>query len=137
MAAILGARELAPGNPAALAVQAEIYAEQHRWVEAQGLIDQALLAAQEIRPINRSALARADYVRGNIEQILGHADKAIAAYEAAMRISTAKYDPADPWMVVPPGYILYQLGPMLMFQGKGDEALQRYSEALEVDKQDS
>jgi tetratricopeptide (TPR) repeat protein len=136
LVAIQHALTIAPQNPTALAVQAEIYAELRRYTEAQSLLDDVIRLAQASTPLNQSALARAYYIRGNIEQILGQNEQAIAAYEAAWAISSAPYNPRDPWMVVPPGYILYQLGPIYLFEGKGNIALQRYTAALQVDKQD-
>ncbi len=137
VAAIQHARDLSPSHPAVLAVAAEIDVERRLYDQAQALLDLAIAQAQSANPPNRSALARAYYVRGNIEQILGHPDEAIAAYEAAMAISSAPYDIHDPWMVVPPGYILYQLGPIYLFQGREDIALKQYTEALLVDRQDA
>jgi tetratricopeptide (TPR) repeat protein len=137
LSAITYAHSLDPNHPGVLAVAAEINVERGLYPEAQALLDEAIAQAQSANPPNRSALARAYYVRGNIEQILGHADLAIQAYESAWAISASPYDINDPWMVVPPGYILYQLGPIYLFQGKGDLALQQYTEALSVDKQDA
>ncbi|MCA0457619.1 MAG: tetratricopeptide repeat protein [Chloroflexi bacterium] len=137
VAAIQQARDRDPNHPAVLAVAAEIDVERGNYAQAQALLDQSIAHAEAANPPNRSALARAYYVRGNIEQILGHPDEAIAAYEAAMAISSSPYDIHDPWMVVPPGYILYQLGPIYLFQGQGDIALRQYTDALSVDRQDA
>jgi tetratricopeptide (TPR) repeat protein len=128
---------LNPSLPTVLAVEAEIDVERRLYDEAQALLDKAIASAQAANPPSHAAMARAYYVRGNIEQILGHADAAVTAYEAAWTISASPYDVNDPWMVVPPGYILYQLGPIYMFQGKSDLALQRYTAALSVDHQDA
>lgn len=137
LAAIQHARNLSPAHPAVLAVAAEIDVERGFYLQAQALLDLAIANAQSANPPNHSALARAYYVRGNIEQILGHPHAAIAAYESAMAISSSPYDIHDPWMVVPPGYILYQLGPIYLFQGRGDIALKQYTDALLVDHQDA
>ncbi len=129
-------RSLYPGNPGAMAVEAEIDVELRRYDEARRLLAQVIGLAQAATPVNKTTLARAYYIRGNIEQILGQVEPAIADYEAARTLSAAKYNDADPWAVIPPGYILYQLGPLYLFQHKAQLVLQRYTAALEVDKQD-
>jgi tetratricopeptide (TPR) repeat protein len=137
MATINHARDLDPFHPASMVVEAEIDAELHHYDEAQGLLDEVFDMVPSAHPPNRSVLARAYYIRGNVEQILGHTEPAIAAYESAWGISASPYDVDDPWMVVPPGYILYQLGPIYLFAGKSDIALKRYTAALLVDHQDA
>jgi tetratricopeptide (TPR) repeat protein len=124
---------LSPNSPTVQAVQAEIEVERRHYDAARALLDAVIGSAQH----NLSALARAYYVRGNMEQILGHAQAAIDAYEAAWAISAMPYDASDPWRVVPPGYILYQLGPLYLFQDKSDLALKEYTAALAVDRQDA
>ena len=125
-----------PDSPTPMVVQAEIETDLRQYAEAQNLLDQAVMLIEKKTPINKALRARAFYISGNIEQILGHTDQAIAAYEAAWAIASAPYDPSDPWMVVPPGYILYQLGPMYLFKNQAAAALERYTQAMKIDKQD-
>lgn len=130
------ARDIDSNSPVAMAIAAQIYASLARYADANKLIDAVIPLAQASSPLNRRALARAYYVKGNIEQILGHADESIRAYESAWAISAMKYDRSDPWDVVPPGYIIYQLGPIYLFKGKAALALQRYAESMNIDKED-
>ncbi|HLY25724.1 MAG TPA: tetratricopeptide repeat protein, partial [Aggregatilineales bacterium] len=133
---VLTARDLAPNNPTTIAVEAEIAVQLRQYAEARDLLDKAMSLAQASAPVSKGALARSHYVKGNIEQTLGQADAAIADYEAAWKLSAEPYDAADPWAVIPPGYILYQLGPIYLFQNKADIALQEYTAALAIDRQD-
>ncbi len=132
----VNARQLAPNNATTIAVQAEIATQLREYDEGLSLVKDAMLQAKSSTPVNKGALARAYYIKGNIEQILGQADAAIQDYEAAWKISAEPYDPADPWAVIPPGYILYQLGPIYLFENKTDIALQEYTAALAIDRQD-
>jgi tetratricopeptide (TPR) repeat protein len=129
-------RTLYPDNAGAMAVEAEIDVELRRYDDARHLLAQAIALAQAATPVNKTTLTRAYYSRGNIEQSQGQVEPAIVDYEAALTLSAARYDPADPWAVIPPGYILYQLGPLYLFQHKAQLALQRYTAALDIDKQD-
>jgi tetratricopeptide (TPR) repeat protein len=124
-----------PDDAGLMVVEAEVLAQIADYAGASILLDEAIdiLRADS----GKAAVARAYYVRGNIAQILGQREQAIAAYEAAWDISRQPYDELHPWNVVPPGYILYQLGPIYLFQGRAADALDIYTAALNIDRQDA
>jgi len=133
---ILYTKDKWPNDPTTMVVQAEIETDLHEYSTASDLLDQAIKLIDMTSPINEALLARVFYIRGNLDQDLGHSDRAIIDYRAAWDISRRPYNPADPWMVVPPGYILYQLGPIYLFKNQVTIAEQLYKEALNIDHQD-
>lgn len=132
---VRSARAQHPDDAGLMVVEAEVLAQMADYSAASVLLDEAiaLLRADS----GKAAVARAFYVRGNIAQILGQREQAITAYEAAWNISRQPYDETRPWNVVPPGYILYQLGPIYLFEGRAADALDVYTVALSIDRQDA
>jgi tetratricopeptide (TPR) repeat protein len=132
---IRSARSQHPEHAGLMVVEAEILAQLADYAGASALIAEVIgmMGADS----GAAAVARAHYVAGNIAQILGQTQVAIDAYELAWAISRQPFDETRPWNTVPPGYILYQLGPIYLFEGREQEALAAYTAAMQIDRQDA
>ena len=124
----LRARDLNAEDPMLIAVTARIYADLQRYDEAEGLIEQAIDAAKNSRPLNTVALAFSYWVQGDILTNT-NGTAAQGAYEEAWRAALTDAS-------VPLSFIAYRLYFVYLTENRDDEVLRVLAQAAERDKDD-
>jgi tetratricopeptide (TPR) repeat protein len=124
----LRARDLNAEDPMLLAVTGRIYADLERFDDALPLVEQAIEAARNSRPLNTMALAFAYWVQGDI---LTATDGQLAqgAYEEAWRAALTDAS-------VPLNFIAYRLYFVYITQNRDSDVLRVLGQAAERDRDD-